>query len=292
MPLSQQTHLVAKDVHDVSVHETLGALSRELEVELLRSRLLSRLVQHGNLEVEEKASASSARLSKRVWDFGIDRERERDRQRRKGRTDGRAGEDLDPPSRVPCPTQPNPPRGACSSLTSATCALVTLLHATCVALGPTRPAHASGLPTNEVRAAMVYASLCPGPSRPRQPTCATLLRLDPCALVFEVASKNFSPRLDKLPGPCGGLPVSADPSRNLVLGGGAVGRAEIIAVSKSFSIFPNGNVFEVDENVLTSEDKRALERTGVTPASSTSKSTENQRGILKNEMRMRVCFQV
>ena len=97
---------------------------------------------------------------------------------------------MDPPSRVPCPTQPNPHRGACSSLTSATCALVTLLHATCVALGPTRPAHASGLPTNEVRAAMVYASLCPGPSRPRQPTCATL-RLDPCALVFEVASKNF-----------------------------------------------------------------------------------------------------
>ena len=109
MPLCQQTHLVAKDVHDVSVHETLGALSRELEVELLRSRLLSRLVQHGNLEVEEKASASSARLSKRVWDFGIDRERERDRQRRKGRTDGRAGEDLDPPSRVPCPTQPTHP---------------------------------------------------------------------------------------------------------------------------------------------------------------------------------------
>ena len=32
--------------------------------------------------------------------------------------------------------------------------------------------------------------------------------------------KLFSPRLDKLPGPCGGLPVSADPSRNLVLGGG------------------------------------------------------------------------
>ena len=263
MPLSQQTHLVAKDVHDVSVHETLGALSRELEVELLRSRLLSRLVQHGNLEVEEKASASSARLSKRVWDFGIDRERERDRQRRKGRTDGRAGEDLDPPSRVPCPTQPNPPRGACSSLTSATCALVTLLHATCVALGPTRPAHASGLPTNEVRAAMVYASLCPGPSRPRQPTCATL-RLDPCALVFEVASKNFF-RRDWIS--CRGLVVGFLCRRTQVeiwsWGGGAVGRADIIAVSKSFSIFPNGNVFEVDENVLTSEDKRALERTGV-----------------------------
>ena len=193
MPLSQQTHLVAKDVHDVSVHETLGALSRELEVELLRSRLLSRLVQHGNLEVEEKASASSARLSKRVWDFGIERERERERerQRRKGRTDGRAGEDLDPPSRVPCPTQPNPPRGACSSLTSATCALVTLLHATCVALGPTRPAHASGLPTNEVRAAMVYASLCPGPSRPRQPTCATLLRLDPALSCSRWPQKTF-----------------------------------------------------------------------------------------------------
>ena len=189
MPLSQQTHLVAKDVHDVSVHETLGALSRELEVELLRSRLLSRLVQHGNLEEEEKATASSARLSKRVWGLW-DRERERDRQRRKGRTDGRAGEDLDPPSRVPCPTQPtHPVRGACSSLTSATCALVTLLHATCVALGPTRPAHASGLPTNEVRAAMVYASLCPGPSRPRQPTCATLRLEDPALLAFEVASK-------------------------------------------------------------------------------------------------------
>ena len=44
-------------------------------------------------------------------DFGIDRERERERerQRRKGRTDGRAGEDLDPPSRVPCPTQPTHP---------------------------------------------------------------------------------------------------------------------------------------------------------------------------------------
>ena len=201
---------------------------------------------------------------------------------------------MDPPSRVPCPTQPNPPRGACSSLTSATCALVTLLHATCVALGPTRPAHASGLPTNEVRAAMVYASLCPGPSRPRQPTCATLLRLDPCALVFEVASKNFF-RRDWIS--CRGLVVGFLCRRTQVeiwswggWGGGSCGDNR--GLRKSFSIFPNGNVFEVDENVLTSEDKRALERTGVTPASSTSKSTENQRGILKNEMRMRVCFQV
>ena len=138
---------------------------------------------------------------------------------------------MDPPSRVPCPTQPNPHRGACSSLTSATCALVTLLHATCVALGPTRPAHASGLPTNEVRAAMVYASLCPGPSRPRQPTCATL-RLDPCALVFEVASKNFF-RRDWIS--CRGLVVGFLCRRTQVeiwsWGGGAVGRAEIIAVS-------------------------------------------------------------
>ena len=107
MPLSQQTHLVAKDVHDVSVHETLGALSRELEVELLRSRLLSRLVQHGNLEEEEKATASSARLSKRVWGLW-DRERERETGGgvKGGRTD--AQERIWIP-RLACPVRPNPP---------------------------------------------------------------------------------------------------------------------------------------------------------------------------------------
>jgi len=94
-------------VHDVSVHETLGALSRELEVELLRSRLLSRLVQHGNLEEEEKASASSARLSKRVWDFGIERERERETGGgvKGGRT--HAQERIWIP-RLACPARPNP----------------------------------------------------------------------------------------------------------------------------------------------------------------------------------------
>ena len=63
--------------------------------------------------------------------------------------------------------------------------------------------------------------------------------------------KLFSPRLDKLPGPCGGLPVSADPSRNLVLGGRGGGSCgDNRGLRKSFSIFPNGNVFEVDENSL------------------------------------------
>ena len=44
-----------------------------------------------------------------------------------------------------------------------------------------------------------------------------------------------------------------------------MGRAEIIAVSVNpFQYFQMEMFFvEVDENVLTSEDKRALERTGV-----------------------------
>ena len=142
---------------------------------------------------------------------------------------------------------------------------------------------------------------------PFSPAATNALPYGPCALVFEVASKNFlSPRLDKLPGPCGGFPVSADPSRNLVLWG-AVGRAEISRSPQNPSIHNFNNskwkCFDVevddDENVLTVEERQkgAREDSGActsTPASSTakyepSKSTENQRGILKKEMRMPVC---
>ena len=103
------------------------------------------------------------------------------------------------------------------------------------------------------------------PFSPAATNLRYLTKARPCALVFEVASKNFF-RRDWIS--CRGLVVGFLCRRTQVEiwswgGGGGVGRAEIIAVSKSFSIFPNGNVFEVDENVLTSEDKRALERTGV-----------------------------
>ena len=89
------------------------------------------------------------------------------------------------------------------------------------------------------------------PFSPAATNLRYLTKARPCALVFEVASKNFF-RRDWIS--CRGLVVGFLCRRTQVeiwsWGGGAGGRAEIIAVSKSFSIFPNGNVFEVDENSL------------------------------------------